>query len=444
MSLDREQQPEPLTHERALLDSYNRAGRPAREHKVGLEHEKLLFHRLTGAPVAYEGAEGIQALLEAIAPHGYTAFREAPERPPIALTRGIEAISLEPGGQFELSGSPFPTAREAHAENLRHVAELKAAAGPLQLLPVALGYRPNASVDEMSWMPKSRYRMMREVLPERGGLARDMMLLTATGQVSLDWVDEADCAKKVTLVARLTPVLVALYANSPLRLGKPSGFQSFRSHVWSDVDPARCGYFPAMLDGTFSFQSYVDWALAAPLLFLRRRGEYLRPKITFRQLLENGFEQKPALASDWVDHLSTLFPEVRIKRVLEVRGADCASVAMTGGLGALFRGLLYDAQALSDAAQIVPQLGYAEHLEFHVLAQRQGLHGSLRGKSLATMAQEMVALARAGLERLDPADAPLLDVLAAQAERGESPAVDVLAAWESKKDVPGFLEKFAL
>ena len=228
-------------------------------------------------------------------------------------------------------------AREAQQENLRHLEDVKASASSLGLYPVALGYRPFDLKPEMPWMPKQRYGAMKESLPERGSMALDMMLMTATGQVSLDWADEADCVRKVVVSARLAPLLVALYANSPLVQGKPSGFLSFRSHVWTDVDNARCGFLPAMFDNSFSYRAYVEWGLDAPLLFLRRRGQYLRPKLTFRQLLSDGFEGKPATRGDWADHLSTLFPEVRMKKVIEIRSADSVNAAMTGALAALWR-----------------------------------------------------------------------------------------------------------
>ena len=219
---------------------------------------------------------------------------------------------------------------------------------------------------------------------------------------------------------------------------------SYRSHVWSDVDPTRCGYFPRMLDGTFDYRAYVDWALQAPLLFLRRNGEYVTPSLTFGQLLAGGFGGEPARRSDWTDHLSTLFPEVRIKRVMEVRGADSVSLEMTGALPALWRGLLYDEGALDAALGLVPRLSYTEHLAFHEEAQRHGLRGKLRGASLSSMALEMVRLARVGLERIDPADAPLLEVLEARARSARSPAEDVLQVAKEETSPARLLARFAL
>ena len=446
MSLDRAPtEDEAVTSIDALIEGFRTAERPRAEHGVGLEHEKFLYP-LEGLPipVPYDGPRGIRSLLGLLEARGYTPFRDAPDAPPIALTRGNHTLSLEPGGQFELSGSPARTARAVHAENVAHARMLTEAARELGLQPVTLGYRPWGTTADIPWMPKKRYQVMRQTLPVRGKLALDMMLMTCTGQVSLDWSSEADCARKVTATARLTPLLVALFANSPLVQGKPSGWMSYRSHVWSDVDPTRCGYFPRMLDGTFDYRAYVDWALKAPLLFLRRNGDYVMPAMTFGDLLEHGFEGRPARFSDWTDHLSTLFPEVRIKRVMEVRGADSVSLEQTAALAALWRGLLYDDASLDAALGLLPRLSFAEHLVFHEEAQRNGLGGKLRRTSLAAMALEMVRIARVGLEHLDPDDIPLLAPLEERARSGRSPAEDVLEAFREEPSPAKFLSRFAL
>lgn len=426
MSLDaKDADASPLTGVDQLVNEL-RAGERAGAPLIGLEHEKLIYPVGGATPVAYDGPSGIGALLERFTAQGYVPFHEAPGLPTIAMTKGRIALSLEPGGQFELSGSPQPTARAAHAENLQHLAELKQNAQALGLRVVALGHRPFDDRDAMPWMPKSRYRVMRESLGARGALALDMMLMTATGQVSLDWSSEADCARKVTAVARVAPVLVALYANSPLRRGQPTGLLSYRSHIWTQVDDARCGYVPAMLDGSFSYRAYVEWALDAPLLFLRRGGRYLYPKLTFRQLLQQGHDGQPARAGDWVDHLSTLFPEVRLKRVLEVRSCDGVNAELTGALAALMRGLLYDDQALSETLALFPARPFGQHLALHAAAQKDGLEAKDGRATFAERAVELLGVAKAGLRRLDPLDAPLLEPLESLARRGRSLARDVL------------------
>lgn len=444
MSLDLAADAQPITSIDQLVTWFRSAERPVETHMVGLEHEKFVYRRGEAHALPYEGDAGIGAVLSGLEQRGYTAHRDAPDLPAIALIRGRLTVSLEPGGQLELSGSPFRTAREAHRENLAHLDDLHAITGPLGLQTVALGYRPFEALDDMPWMPKQRYRAMRESLPRRGGLARNMMLMTATGQVSLDWADEADCVRKVVAAARLAPVLVALYANSPIAAGKPTGFLSYRSHIWTDVDPARCGFLPAMFDGSFSYRAYVEWALDAPILFLRRNGEYLRPEMTFRTLLRDGYGGQPATLGDWVDHLSTLFPEVRIKKVLEVRSADGVSPALTGALAALWRGILYDAETLSQADRLLPALSFSDHQELMVVARKEGLRGRHAGVDLTRAAQDLVELAQAGLRRVDAEDLPLLEPLAEVARSGRSPAEHVLRLFEEERDPARFLARFAL
>jgi glutamate--cysteine ligase len=424
MSLDAKQtEGRSVTRVDDLLGYFRDAEQPRGGRLVGLEHEKLLYPKSAAGPsfppVAYPG--GIERVFQGFARFGWKEFREGTGLPVIAMTRGSATLSLEPGGQFELSGTASKTARAAHQENLQHLSELHQVLEPLGLRAVALGYRPFDRVPDMPWMPKTRYRVMRQTLGSRGTLAHQMMLMTATGQVSLDWASEAECVQMVSLAARVTPLLVALYANSPLVEGKPSGFKSFRSHVWSDVDRARCGFLPSMFDGSFSYRAYVEWALDAPLLFLRRRGQYLSPALTFRQLLAEGFEGKAALYDDWVDHLSTLFPEVRIKRVLEIRSADCCNAAMTGALAALMRGLLYDPLARDELGQLLPPRTLAQHQRLHEQAQREGL------QAFGAPALELVGIARRGLQRLGGDDGALLDVLEDRARSQSSPADELLA-----------------
>jgi glutamate--cysteine ligase len=312
----------------------------------------------------------------------------------------------------------------------------------LGLRTVTLGYRPFTSLADMPWMPKTRYKTMRQTLGSRGALATNMMLMTATGQVSLDWRSEEDCVRKAVASARISPLLVALYANSPLRESQPTGFLSYRSRVWNEVDPARCGYPMAMLDGSFSYRAYVEWALDAPLLFLRRRGDYQAPKVTFRHLLEHGYEGQPVTMSDWNDHLSTLFPEVRLKKILEIRAADCVNPAMTGALAALMRGLLYDETALDEATRLLPRMTPAKHLELHHVAQRDGLEAKFGPGTLADAAAELVEISRRGLLRLDPLDAPLLEPLRELAATGKSLARGVLNRFAQGHSPAAFLDAY--
>lgn len=445
MSLDAKQtEQRPIVSRAELVEFLREAERPKGELLLGLEHERLLFPKDGFGPVAYDGPSGIGQVLSGFGRFGFEEYREGPGLPVIAMQRSKETLSLEPGGQFELSGSPFRTAREAHDENVRHVRELKEVLSPLGLRAVGLGYRPFFELREMPWMPKSRYTVMRQTLGARGSHAHDMMLMTATGQVSLDWRDEADCVRKVAASVRVSPILVALFANSPLAQGKPSGFQSYRSRVWNDVDPARCGYPEAMLDGSFSYDAYVEWALQAPMLFLRRDGRYVDPKLTFGDYVKHGFDGQPATHHDWVDHLSTLFPEVRLKKIVEIRAADGNDVAMTGALAALMRGLLYDDVARDDATRLLPKLAPNDHRALHRVAQKDGLSTKVGSGTLGAYARDLVEIARGGLKRLAGDDASLLDVLEAVAKSGRAPAVTVLETFEQVKRPEAFLGRFEL
>lgn len=420
----------PIGNADELVQFLRDAERPTGDLLLGLEHERLIFPQGSNEPVPYGGASGIGALLNGFKQFGFTEFREAPDLPVIAMQRGTETLTLEPGGQFELAGSPFKTALEAHRENQRHNEEFQQVLAQLKLRSVNLGYRPFFTLPEMPWMPKSRYGVMRASLGARGSHAHHMMLMTATGQVSLDWRDEADCVAKVVASVRISPLLLAMYANSPIVAGKASGFQSFRSRVWNDVDRARCGYPQAMLDGSFSYRAYVEWALDAPLLFIRRDGKYVWPKLTFREFLAKGFDGQPATHSDWVDHLSTLFPEVRLKKIIEIRAADSNAPEMTSALGAVMRGILYDAQAREAATHLLPKLSPDEHRALHDAAQKDGLSAAVGNKTLADYAAEFVSIAHRGLERLGGGDEVLLAPLQKLAAKRAAPAVHVLATFE--------------
>jgi glutamate--cysteine ligase len=425
MSLDSAQTANtPISSIDDLLSIFHAGSRGDKPLLLGLEHEKLLVASDGVSPVPHLGANGVEALLKKFGVNGYTEYREAEGLPVIAMQKGIETVSLEPGGQFEESGSPFSTAQQAHAENMAHLKMLKSHASDLGLSVSMLGYRPHKALHEMPWMQKSRYGTMKKTLGARGTMALDMMLMTATGQVSLDWRDESDCIEKVGVAVRVAPTLVALYANSPVKNDLVTGYQSYRSHVWTDVDNARCGYPTCMLDGSFSFRAYVEWALDAPMLFLRRNGVYLAPAVNFRDYWKNGFEGHTATHSDWIDHLSTLFPEVRLKKVLEIRSADCASGEMTGALAALMRGLLYDAQARNEIHKLIPLTSPGSHRAKHVDAQKHGLD------YLAKEAREVLQIARSALGRLDGADCSLLDPLDSLAKSQKSLAHGGLAAFE--------------
>jgi glutamate--cysteine ligase len=277
--------------------------------------------------------------------------------------------------------------------------ELRALGAELGHRWLGVGYRPFGSVADAQWMPKGRYRRMREYLSRTGDLALDMMTMTATVQANYDYRDEADMARKMRGATAVSPLVTALFANSPLRAGKDSGYLSFRSEVWRRVDPARCGPRPEVFEPGFGYAAYVAWALDVPTIFLRRNGEYVDPGgLSFRELVDVGYAGKPVTTSDWEDHLSTLFPEVRLKRVIEVRGADVGTRDMCVALPAIWKGLLYDRDALAAAEALVP-LPFAERLVLSEHVSQRALHAKAGKHQVLDLCRELLDLAAAGLSR---------------------------------------------
>ena len=394
------------------------AEKPAAQWRIGVEHEKLgfLIRAEPGEPppadgdllggVRYEGARGIRALLEAMGRGAGGAQKlHSEEGNPIALIAPDgSSVTLEPGGQLELSGAPARGLAAVDAEIGRHLSAVRAASEPLGMGWLAAGYRPYQRRDEAPWMPKLRYGAMKRSLGPRGRLALDMMLMTATVQANLDWSGEADLADKVRTATAVSPIVSALFANSPIVQGRESGYLDFRYQVWRETDAARCGLLEQMLRPDWGYRAYVDWALDVPLLFARRDGRYLDGGgQTFRGWLatgELGGEPFQPTMSAWNDHLTTLFPEVRVKRVLELRGADCVPPPYLLALPALWMGVLYDAQARAAAAELVRGWSFTELVAFQGEVARSALAArGPRGATALALSRELVAIAREGLGR---------------------------------------------
>ncbi|MCL2178985.1 MAG: glutamate-cysteine ligase family protein [Proteobacteria bacterium] len=423
MSLDAEGTYSQAIASRSELEGYFRGGeKPPEKWLLGLEHEKFIY-TVEGTPIAYEGERGLLSVFQGMEAYGWEPILEFSTGHTIGMRRGGATLSTEPGGQLEFSGAPRGSVQALHKDNVQHLEELAVVLKARRLQALMLGYRPWDAVEQVPYMPRSRYEAMRWSLAERGSTGALMMLMTATGQVSLDYADEADCIRKVVVLARMAPLLVAMFANSPLREGRPSGYASFRSHVWNDVDKARCGYLASWFDDSFSYARYVDWALDIPLLFLRRGGRYLRPKLSFRQFWKEGFEGEGARLSDWVDHLSTLFPEIRLKQLIEVRSADSVSPPLTAAFAALLRGTVYTPGALEEVALLLPARSLQAHVALHERAQREGLGF----EPLAKDAQALVAIASKNLQAWAPEDAKLLEPLVALVQERRMPT-EVLSA----------------
>jgi glutamate--cysteine ligase len=386
--------------------------------------------------VPYQGDDGIEGVLAALAAEtGWSELRE--DGALIALEGEGASVTLEPGGQLELSGAPLRTIFETCAELTRHLELIRRVSEPRRIVWLALGANPFHDVDEMPRVPKARYAVMRRYLPARGELALHMMHLSATVQANFDYASEADMAAKLRTAMGVSPLVSALFANSALHLGKPSGFVSRRVHIWRHVDPDRCGMLPFVFEPGFGYERYVEWALDVPMFFVLHEGEY-RPARgrSFRRYLAEGHEGKRATLQDWNLHLTTLFPEVRLKQFLEVRGADAVPSDLTCALPALWKGVLYDADACEAAWRLVADWPFAEREAALEAVARRGLAAEVAGRPVLALARELVEIARAGLARIghgrggESDERGFLDPVSAVAERGRSPGEELLARWE--------------
>ncbi len=387
------------------LAAYLASGcKPPADFRIGAEHEKFGFRHGTLRPVAYDGPDGIRALLEGMMRFGWQGVYEDQDhgRVLIGLERGKANISLEPGGQFELSGAPLATLHEICVETTRHLAETKQVADELNLGFLGLGFSPIWRREEVPVMPKARYDIMRSYMPKVGGMGLDMMLRTCTVQANLDFASEADMVLKFRASLALQPVATALFANSPFKEGKPNGYLSWRAHVWTDTDPDRTGLLDFVFKDGFGFETYVQHALDVPMYFAKRNGRYLDLSgKSFRAFLAGELAElageRPTL-KDWGDHLTTLFPEVRLKTYLEMRGADSAPQPGLCALPALWGGILYDDAALNAAWDLCKNWTAEERTRLRGDAARLGLKAKIAGRTLQEVAKDVLAIARQGLK----------------------------------------------
>lgn len=393
---------EPITAKYELVEYLAAGCKPATAFRIGTEHEKIGFTTDDLRPLPYDGPRGIRALLDGLADRfGWERVVEGGN--PIALLKDNCSVTLEPGGQFELSGAPLETLHQTCCEVHTHLDEVRKIAEPLGIGMLGMGFNPKWRREDIQWMPKGRYKIMRRYMPLKGKLGLDMMLRTATVQVNLDFSSEADMVKKFQVSLALQPVVTAMFANSPFVDGRPSGLLSSRSNVWTDTDPDRCGTIPFVFQQGFGFERYVDYLLDVPMYFVYRNGEYIDVAgQSFRDFMAGrlpGLPGEVPTISDWADHVTTAFPEVRLKRYLEMRGADTGPFKSICALPALWTGLLYDQAALDAAADLVADWTDAEREQLRSEVPRLGLRTPFRGGTIQAIAQEMVALAKAGLAR---------------------------------------------
>ena len=421
-----------------LVAWFREGEKPPERWRVGTEHEKIGLYSDSFAPVPYEGERGIGALLAHIAEReDWEPILEAGL--PIALVKDGASITLEPGGQLELSGAPLRTIHETCDEFHSHLGVMERANEGFDIAWLGLGINPLYGVVDVPVMPKARYRIMRDYLPSRGALALDMMFTTATVQANFDYADEADMVAKMRLALAASPVVSAIFANSSVSEGKANGFASRRMHIWTQTDPDRTGMLGVAYDDDFGFRRYAEWALDVPLFFVVRDGAYhTAGGVTFRRFAESGLGPWQATLDDWDRHLTTVFPEVRLKRFLEVRGADAVPPGLTCSLPALWKGLLYDAEARAAAW---------DRLAIHPLPAREAARADVAKRGLAArygeepvvlVAADLARLAREGLARIahagrrDADETGFLDPIDEQLASGASPGQEVARRWEGE------------
>jgi len=392
----------PIESRDQLVSVFEQGCKPQADWRIGTEHEKFVYRLSDHAAPSYEEPGGIRDLLQGMLRFGWEPVIEGGHV--IALKGEDGAISLEPAGQFELSGAPVETIHQTCAESNRHLAQCREVGDELGIGFLGLGFWPDKRREDLPWMPKGRYAIMRAHMPRVGGLGLDMMTRTCTIQTNLDYASEADMVKKFRVSLALQPLATALFANSPFTEGKPNNFLSFRSHIWTDTDPARTGTLPFVFEPGFGFERYADYALDVPMYFVYRDGKYIDAAgQSFRDFLQGRLPALPGETprlSDWKDHLSTAFPEVRMKSYLEMRGADGGRWDRICALPALWVGLLYDDQALDAASQLVKDWTAEDHARLRDEVPRLALKAtSPLGGTVQTLAQQVLAIADAGLAR---------------------------------------------
>ena len=421
------------------LEAYfHDAGKPRERWRVGTEYEKVGIYRDTGQAIPYFGKRSVDFILrELIERFGWEP--EEQDGNIIALTRDKAQITLEPGGQIELSGEPCESIHCTYAEFDQHIRELLEVTEPLGIIFLGLGMQPVSRLEQIEWVPKQRYRIMAPYMLKVGKLGQRMMKQTATVQANIDYSDEKDAMAKFRTGMGLAPVLIAMFANSPICDGQLNGYRSFREHIWTDTDRNRSGLLKFAFAPEVSFAHYVEYALDVPMYFIVRNKNYIdMTSITFRQFLTSGYNGERATIEDWNDHLTTLFPETRIKRYLEIRSVDSQPPDLMPALSALVKGAFYDNDCLQAAWDLVKGWSWDERMQVYLDSHRDALAARVRRYSLLDLARELVEIAWEGLRRQNQVNdlgddetiylKPLKDLLS----QGKCPADVLLEKWEGE------------
>ena len=445
----------PIEDMEELVGYLAKGNKPRADWRIGTEHEKFPFYVDGHAPVPYGGDRGIRSILEGMQDKlGWDPILDEGRIIGLVEPTGQGAISLEPGGQFELSGAPLESIHQTCREGNAHLAQLREIAEPLGIRFLGLGGSPKWTLAETPKMPKSRYEIMTRYMPKVGTKGLDMMYRTCTIQVNLDFESEADMRRKMQVSLKLQPLATALFANSPFTEGRPNGLQSWRGDIWRDTDNQRSGLLEFCFSPEFGFADYVEWALDVPMYFVIRDGRYHdMTHITFRQFMDGAARNQvpdglPTMG-DWANHLSTLFPDVRLKRFLEMRGADGGPWRRICALPAFWVGLLYDAAALDAAEALTRDWSYEEVRAMRDAVPEKGIGAPFRSTTLREVAREVLALSRMGLKNRNKLnrdgfdETSFLSTLDEVVARGTTSAEEMLAAYHTRwgnSIEPAFLE----
>ncbi len=391
----------PIERFTQLVEHLESGNKPKADWRIGTEHEKFPFYRGENTPVPYEGSNGIGAILKGLADkYAWAPVFEGDTL--IALVKDGAAITLEPAGQLELSGAPLEHLHQTCAEVGQHLKQLRDVAGAKNVHFLGLGFSPKWSFDETPVMPKARYKIMRDYMGKVGRLGRQMMFRSCTVQANLDFASEADMVKKFRVGLALQPIATALFANSPFAEGRLDGFLSYRSHVWTDTDPDRTGLLPFVFDEGFGFEQYAEYALDVPMYFVKRNDKYINVAgRSFRKFLAGKLDELPGerpTMKDWEDHLTTIFPEVRLKTYLEMRGADAGPSGRLCALPAFWAGIFYCDAALEAAWSLVKGWTAEDREALRRSVPVLGLRAPIRGGAAREIAQAALAISRQGLK----------------------------------------------
>ncbi len=430
----------PIEHQGQLAEYLAEGCKPADDWRIGTEHEKFGYCKDTLLPLPYDGKRSILAVLEGLRDRfGWQPVLEGDKL--IGLTQNGANISLEPGGQLELSGAPLETIHQTCDEVNEHLRDVKSIADEVGVGFIGLGAAPIWTHEQMPLMPKGRYALMDDYMQRVGTHGRQMMRRTCTVQVNLDFGSEPDMVKKLRVALALQPVATALFANSPFFEGKPNGHKSWRSRIWRDLDPDRTGTLPFVFEDGFGFERYVDYALDVPMYFVYRDGKYINALgQSFRDFLKGALPalpgEKPTL-SDWADHLTTIFPEARLKKFIEMRGADGGQWRRLCALPGMWVGLMYDQSALDAAWDLAKGWDRETREQMRIDASVHGLHAETNGIKMLDLARQVVAIAEAGLKArarpgsggLVPDETHFLNALRDSVDSGQTPADELLARY---------------